>query len=611
MASIAAIELENFQCITERVRIEFAPITLLYGPNSSGKSAIFDALRLIQLLFDPWQSHTEEVDDMIDRWSYRAPHSGKQEARGLSLAVDFEFDALNPSYDRAGIFPDVITSGDRYPNIANDDGLFEFSQLTRKLVRFEFSLKRRNGSSIAAKPQNYFIDSLKVFIGGLELLRFSKSIPGTTELLAQPKDSYLSVFDSPWMSVRTKTDTILREAAIGEIFGHGLHEKIPFVYGLVEFTETNPITISSANLRIHKGDDVFTEYENHAIGVLIYFGAQLNHYLKSSPQLIKADRQIPRPEALLTFQIDQKKYEASGIEMEDIISSLHKNSVDPHYEHLTGLAYSASILNLLISIRNGVADTGNLAEVVGDLLPIFHDHAPKASQFDKINRYLTEDLFLEKGYELTCESSVVLPLFSIGGDDHIQRIQAPAFVRIFLRDNEGRDVELHDVGSGIPFVMPVLDALVMHGGLFVQQPELHLHPALQASLADCFVDRKNTLREIFNVDWTMLRVPEVLHPDMKAYTRKPMANHAATLALVETHSEHFLLRLLRRVRRTEKGLEEPRLRLSADDLAIYYFDPQVAGGTFVTKQLVTPLGDFYSDWPKGFFSDRDVDLFDD
>jgi predicted ATPase len=81
--------------------------------------------------------------------------------------------------------------------------------------------------------------------------------------------------------------------------------------------------------------------------------------------------------------------------------------------------------------------------------------------------------------------------------------------------------------------------------------------------------------------------------------------------VVETHSEHFLLRLLRRIRNTEKGrsLSED-LMLTNDQIAVYYFDPQVGGGTFVSRQLVTPLGDFYNDWPRGFFSERNDDLFD-
>ena len=35
---ISAIEIENFKGISERQRMEFKPITLIFGPNSIGKS---------------------------------------------------------------------------------------------------------------------------------------------------------------------------------------------------------------------------------------------------------------------------------------------------------------------------------------------------------------------------------------------------------------------------------------------------------------------------------------------------------------------------------------------------------------------------------------------
>ena len=45
MAKLKGIFLENFQSIKSPTYIELAPITLLYGPNSSGKSAVFDAIK--------------------------------------------------------------------------------------------------------------------------------------------------------------------------------------------------------------------------------------------------------------------------------------------------------------------------------------------------------------------------------------------------------------------------------------------------------------------------------------------------------------------------------------------------------------------------------------
>jgi predicted ATP-dependent endonuclease of OLD family len=45
---LKCLELENFKAFGERQKIPFAPITLIFGPNSSGKSSILQALYLLK-----------------------------------------------------------------------------------------------------------------------------------------------------------------------------------------------------------------------------------------------------------------------------------------------------------------------------------------------------------------------------------------------------------------------------------------------------------------------------------------------------------------------------------------------------------------------------------
>ncbi len=47
---LKAIELENFKAFGERCRIELAPITLIFGENSAGKSLILQALHVLKQL---------------------------------------------------------------------------------------------------------------------------------------------------------------------------------------------------------------------------------------------------------------------------------------------------------------------------------------------------------------------------------------------------------------------------------------------------------------------------------------------------------------------------------------------------------------------------------
>ncbi len=49
---LTAIELENFKGIGPRQRIELKPITLLFGPNSAGKSTILQALHYVREILE-------------------------------------------------------------------------------------------------------------------------------------------------------------------------------------------------------------------------------------------------------------------------------------------------------------------------------------------------------------------------------------------------------------------------------------------------------------------------------------------------------------------------------------------------------------------------------
>lgn len=66
---ITAIEVENFKGFSERQRIELAPITLLYGQNSCGKSSVFKALFLLRNLLHEWKRLRD--DEIFDVGSFR------------------------------------------------------------------------------------------------------------------------------------------------------------------------------------------------------------------------------------------------------------------------------------------------------------------------------------------------------------------------------------------------------------------------------------------------------------------------------------------------------------------------------------------------------------
>src|SRR5262245_45280741 len=49
---LTSLEIENFKGIAARQRIDFAPLTLLFGPNSAGKSTVLQALIYLHELLE-------------------------------------------------------------------------------------------------------------------------------------------------------------------------------------------------------------------------------------------------------------------------------------------------------------------------------------------------------------------------------------------------------------------------------------------------------------------------------------------------------------------------------------------------------------------------------
>ena len=136
-----------------------------------------------------------------------------------------------------------------------------------------------------------------------------------------------------------------------------------------------------------------------------------------------------------------------------------------------------------------------------------------------------------------------------------------------------------EVGVGVSQVLPVALGAMAPGYsvLAVEQPELHIHPAIQCNLGD-------------------LLAAQVIGGQDR-------------VILLETHSEHLILRLLRRIRENTEGELPPDApAISPDHLSVLWVE-QDNGVVRIEPIPVNAQGDFDGKWPKGFFEERANELF--
>jgi predicted ATP-dependent endonuclease of OLD family len=147
-----------------------------------------------------------------------------------------------------------------------------------------------------------------------------------------------------------------------------------------------------------------------------------------------------------------------------------------------------------------------------------------------------------------------------------------------LNRASGVSSSIRDVGFGLSQVLPVLlQGLLADEGdtVLIEQPELHLHPRLQAELADLFI------------------VSAFGDPD---------ADCSKTF-IIETHSEHLLLRLMRRMRETSRGtLQDGIPPVKPQDVSIIYVQPTDIGSVPLVMDLDED-GELLTAWPNGFFEE--------
>ncbi len=152
----------------------------------------------------------------------------------------------------------------------------------------------------------------------------------------------------------------------------------------------------------------------------------------------------------------------------------------------------------------------------------------------------------------------------------VRPIDANERVYEVVVSNDGVESALLDVGFGVSQVLPIIVMLLSapKGSIvLLEQPELHLHPGAQAAMADLMLQAAET---------------------------------RGFQLIVESHSEHILRRLQRRMAEASTDFARP------ENIKLYFCQPGEDGST-AEEVIIDRFGQI-SNWPENFLGDLGGDI---
>jgi hypothetical protein len=556
---LKAIELENFKGIGPRQRIELKPITLLFGPNSAGKSTILQALHYVREILERKNVDPDMTiaGGLLDLGGFRSVVHKHDLGRSVRIKLELEFspfasvDHLKINRDGVGAVGGDFSELD-VVYIARGSGDDPLSPGCLQQVALDLEL-RWSAQHLAPYVARWAIDFNNHAVGAISSVpEEGRAILGEFNFQHPLLVPELQDDDAPRPSpVETLLRELSREIAIHEskapLSPIDARVAVKTVFGaLPDLNEDLAFDLRDPDVRKLEFESK-SPRANALTALLSEFilgpGRIIRDYL-GRMTYIGPLREIPARDYIPQFSPDESRW-AHGLAAWDLL------------------------------------------------------HGPRGRELiEKVNFWLFDKERLNSGYRLERVDYRKIPspspidiIFQRGVRDEdlpdLQELyeQYPTEQEVALRDiRTGTLVGPSDVGVGLSQLVPIIVSLVSgdDGLVAIEQPELHIHPAVQVGVGD------------------LLAV---------AATAESADLDAERCLLIETHSEHIMLRLLRRIRETsENELPPGAPSLSPHQVAVIYVEP-TEDVLRLTPLRITPDGDFLDRWPRGFFEERGEELF--
>ena len=606
---LKAITIENFKGIGAPQRIELKPITLLFGPNSAGKSTVLHALNYAREILcngnlDPAVTQPAGESGAIDHFQ-RIVH-GHDLSRPIRFRFEMQYDEDEVRHNSPPFSRDVVVTFELeivWSQIEDAPVVRRYAvELDGSLCAEIVHEPGQEGSTLkilsdhASYERATYEGIIDTCGGGLDGLNVAYHLfegTDTCQYLQAAEAGVLDDFPDISGPEESVIEIYFQLIQFFSMTPAGQDPNDPF--------HTLPLGRSWKDARPQKRLGI--DWDSATIPSDLYPDLNLD-------ERFEKDGQTPGHHVL-----------ATGLHHE-LSEEFNQNFSDLILLPAHTLARSLRYLTSIGPIRRTPTDpytyqdpdspgrwsTGLAAWDVlcGYSREAFSDNSKKALRsLQEFNDWLGSSHRLDCGYTIELKQFLQFDTRSLlgnalakGPDEFLEIVESTAFLselahswpdkhlsmRFVIRPTDGQpiDLNLEEVGEGVRQIIPVVVAALQRrrSPLIVEEPETHLNPRIIAALGDLFIESIRSSKRPFVV--------------------------------VETHSEHLILRLLRRIRETTEhdDSSSPRStseQLTHEELAVNFLEHK-NGSTHVQNLRVDKDGEFIDRWPHGFFDEREPEL---
>lgn len=569
---IKSIHLGNFKAFAETQDIPIKPITLIFGPNSAGKSSIIHSLALVHQAdkdgsLDVYR--TELGGSSIDLGGFRQYIYRRQVNRRLEFGVTF--DTAHFEGRLAENFAPV-----REVKVS-------------ALMGMPLDDEDRPISGSAPSVLSY-----EIFAHNKTLIRMSRRPDGNLAIDHMDSEHpVISRFLKAMLEAVTTTEKVSPEEL--KTLAEVVDEMVPtmvfyqagiYVVGPVESTDEQSDQIKALEFYgkqtvkpISRGERmedlaaVVRQFLPNLLREIIDGLNQSTSGFLSRLEYLGPLRSYP-PRHLAFSEHEDTNWKAGGGYAWDVLRrdervrasvnqwlSAEDRLKTPYQFEITNLG---SIEKILENVKGSLENYHSLLDQKAFYGEVYEDGEPTGEN------------------DLVIQLEMVEPeiLHGLAKKGIIESGLPGVLEELSMIDKRSNTMVSHrDVGIGISQVVPVLVSAFGSEKKIVaiEQPEIHLHPKLQAELGDVFIE-------------------------------SAIGKNQNTF-LLETHSEHLILRIMRRIKESKLGkLPENFPMITNENVCVLFVDPE--GPASVVREIpLSETGELVGQWPGGFFEESFEELF--